>query len=132
MKPDFSGEYVLDRRASALSAGAAAIQSGRVRIDHREPSFRYSAAFAADGAAPLEYSFELVTDGREVSSAENEVSRLYWDGDALVAEHRAGTPHPVFAMTWRYELLEGGRLRATEHMRGGRRDQENVWEFDRQ
>ena len=37
------------------------------------------------------------------------------------------------AMTWRYELLAGGhRLRATERIRGGGRDHDNVWEFDRE
>jgi hypothetical protein len=133
MKSDFSGEYVLDRRASTLSSGAAAVQSAMVRIDHREPVFRYSAKFVADGKTVLEYSFELLTDGAEVPLAENDVSRLSWEGDALVAEHRTGTRNPVVTISWRYELIDTGRrLRAIEQVRGAGRDQENVWEFERQ
>jgi hypothetical protein len=35
MKTDFSGEYVLDRAATALGAGADADEGGIVQIDHR-------------------------------------------------------------------------------------------------
>jgi hypothetical protein len=35
MKPDSSGEWILDRQASALSANAAAFQSGVLRIELR-------------------------------------------------------------------------------------------------
>jgi hypothetical protein len=35
-------------------------------------------------------------------------------------------------MTWRYELIDGRRLRAAEQIRGSGRDQDNVWEFVRQ
>jgi len=131
-KPDFSGEYVLDRRASTLSSGAAAVQSAVVRIEHREPVFRYRATFVADGKT-IEYSFELLADGPEVGLALNDVSRLYWEGDALVSEHRTGTPDPVLTISWRYELMDSGRrLRAIEQIRGGGRDQDNVWVFERQ
>ena len=41
-KPDFSGEWVLNRQASSLSPGADAVQSGTMQIDHREPMFRAS------------------------------------------------------------------------------------------
>ena len=133
MKSDFSGEYVLDRRASTLSSGAAAVQSAVVRIEHREPAFRYTAKFVADGKTVLEYSFELLTDGPEVALGENDVSRLYWEGDALVNEHRTGTPDPVLTISWRYELIDSRRrLRAIEQVRGSGRDQDNVWEFERQ
>lgn len=108
MKSDFSGEYVLDRWASTLSSEAAAVQRAVVRIEHREPVFRYRATFVADGKT-VEYSFERLTDGREVSVGENEMSRLYWEGDALVSEDRTGTPDPVLTVSWRYELIDGGR-----------------------
>ena len=38
-KPDFSGDWTLNRQASMLSPAAAAFQSGVMRIDHREPIF---------------------------------------------------------------------------------------------
>jgi hypothetical protein len=131
MKPDFSGEYVLNRRASALSLAAAAIQSARLRIDHHEPVFHCAATFVADRT--LEFSFERATDGREVAADGNEVCRMYWDGSALVSEDRAGSADSGVTICWRYELVDDGRhLRATEQIRGGGRDQDNVWEFDRQ
>ena len=131
MKSDFSGEFVLDRPASTLSSGAAAFESAVVRIEHREPVFRYWAKFVA-GGKPVEYSFELLTDGPEVALGDNDASRLYWEGDALVSEHRTGTTDPAVTISWRYELVDSGRrLRAIERIKGGGRDQHNVWEFDR-
>jgi hypothetical protein len=72
-------------------------------IEHREPAYRYQAAFVADSKT-VEYSFELLIDGPEAALGENDVSRLYWDGDGL---------------------------RAIERIRGAGRDQDNVWEFER-
>jgi len=111
MKPDFSGEFVLDRPACTLSPGADGITSAIVRIEHREPVFRYAASFVA-GAASI---------------AGDDVSRLYWEGDALVTDQR----DPNMTMSWRYELIDDGRrLRATERIRGSH-SQDNVWEFAR-
>jgi len=131
MKPDFSGEYVLDRRASMLSPGADAVQSASLRIEHLEPMFRCWAKFVT-GDRTLEYSFERSTDGREIPVDESEVSRLYWDGDALVSEDHRRTPDSVRTISWRYELVDDGRrLRAVEQIRGTERHQDNVWEFER-
>ena len=126
MARDFSGDYVLDRSASVLSAGAAGFRHGEFHIRHVEPTFRLTAKFVGHEKT-FEYSYELTTDGREVSLGENDLSRLYWDGDVLVAEHRS----PGFAMTWRYEMMEDRRLRASEQIRGAGRDQDNTWIFDR-
>jgi hypothetical protein len=132
VKPDFSGEYVLDRAASALSAGAAAIETALLRIEHDEPRFRCSARFSsAEGA--IEFNFERHTDGREHVASAHEASRCVWEEDAIVSEDRMGSPEAPVIMTWRYQLTDGGRrLRATERIRGGGRDQDNVWEFARQ
>ena len=46
-KPDFSGEWALNRKASTLSPGATAVGSGVLHIDHREPVFRYPASRGA-------------------------------------------------------------------------------------
>ena len=37
-KPDFSGEWIMNRQASTLSPAASSIQSGHVSIEHREPA----------------------------------------------------------------------------------------------
>jgi hypothetical protein len=47
MKPDFSGEWILDRQASALSSNAAAFQTGVMRIEHRDPIFRFQLSMVA-------------------------------------------------------------------------------------
>jgi hypothetical protein len=59
-------------------------------------------------------------------------SSLRWDGDALVATSRVAIPNGEMTISFRYELEDGGhRLRASEQLRGGGRDQDNVWVFER-
>jgi hypothetical protein len=42
-KPDFSGEWQLNRQASMLSPIVAPVaQTGTLRIEHKEPSFKSS------------------------------------------------------------------------------------------
>src|SRR5262245_42933589 len=132
MNPDFSGEYVLDREASTLSeAGGAGARTGRVRIEHQEPRFRCQLSFVFADGKTFESTFELTTDGREVTDptpGRASASRMDWDGDALVFSHRGG-----ITLTFRYELLDGGRrLRMSEQLRGTDHDQDNVWVLDRQ
>jgi hypothetical protein len=132
MKPDFSGDYVLNRSASALDGPASSMTGARMRFAHDEPRFCCSARFEApDG--PIEFNFERCTDGRVATVSEHETSRCYWDADALVSEDRFGSGDGAVVMSWRYELVGDNRdLRATERIRGGGRDQDNVWEFERQ
>lgn len=131
MKPDFSGEYVLDRPACTLSPGADGMESAVLRIEHAEPVFRVKARFVgADGKA-FEFSFERVSDGR-VDADGDDTSSLSWDSDALVITDETNRPDFEFRMSWRYELVDGGRrLRATEWLRATNHSQDNVWMFDR-
>jgi hypothetical protein len=133
-RPDFSGEWILNRDASTLSQGADAVQSGVWRIEHREPTFRHKAAFAFQNG-PREYSYELQTDGREVV-AEHQgariISTLQWQGSALVVTWRTQRSDSEMTVSFRYELIDAGRrLRAVEQLRGTDHDQDNVWIFDR-
>jgi hypothetical protein len=129
-KPDFSGDYILNRQASTLTPGAAgAISSGVMHIEHREPIFRYRLTYFVHDK-PLDVSFELATDGREaqlIEEGQPTMISLRWDGDALVfTECGQGT------VTFRHELLENGRhLRITEQNRGMGRDQDNIFIFER-
>lgn len=133
-RPDFSGEWILNRPASTLSPGADAVQSGVVQIEHREPTFRYKAAFVSE-TGPLQYEYELLSDGGEIVSTQHgitTVSRLRWEGDALVATWRIQRPDGEMNISFRHELLDDGRrLRAAEQLRGSGRDQDNVWMFER-
>lgn len=122
-RPDLSGEWILNRRASTLSPGADAVQSSVWRIEHRDPKFSVKAT-AVSATGPIEFQFEL--------STEQSASVLRWEGETLVANMRVPLPEGELNISFRYELLDGGRrLRAIETLRGGGRDQDNTWIFDR-
>jgi hypothetical protein len=135
-KPDFSGEWKLNRQASSLSPVVApAAQSGILRIEHHEPKFAAQQTIVLDGK-PFESKFELLTDGREVATTDDRgrrtVSTLRWDANALVATWRIQGTSAEVIISFRYELEDGGRrLRAAEQIRGGGRDQDNLWVFER-
>ena len=130
MKPDFSGEWVLNRQASTLSAAAAGIDSGVLRIDHRDPLCGFRMNMSASGQA-IEHAWEISSDGKEVAGG-GFVARLSWDADTLVFQTCEQSPDAPWSMFWRYELLEESRcLRAVEQIRGAGRDQDNIWMFDR-
>jgi hypothetical protein len=132
--PDFSGEWILNREASTLSPGAAAVRSGVWRIEHREPTFRHKAAFVTE-SHPIEYEYEMVSDGREVVGTEHGarlVSSLGWEGSALLFTCRTQHPGGEMVISFQYELLDAGRrLQATEQVRGTDHDQDNIWVFER-
>ena len=133
-KPDFSGDWTLNREASTLSPAANGVQGGAVHIEHREPQFRYKATLMTQ-ANPIEYEIQFVSDGNPVVSTQagaKTTSSLRWDGDALVLSSTMLRAAGETTIAFRYELIDGGRrLRATERIRGGGRDQDNVWVFDR-
>jgi len=133
-KSDFSGAWTLNRSASTLSPGAAAVQSGVVRIEHRDPNFRYKATLASS-SGPLQFEYELKSDGRDVGAVQNGVttlSNLRWEGEALVANFRIQRPNGETRISFRYELIDDGlRLRATERLRGAGQEQDNIWIFER-
>ena len=135
-KPDFSGEWKLNRQASTLSPVVApAAQSGVLRIEHHEPKFAAQQTIVLDGK-PFESKFNLLTDGREVVTTDDRgrrtVSTLRWDANALIATWRIQGTGTEVTISFRYELEDGGRrLRAAEQIRGGGRDQDNLWVFER-
>lgn len=130
MKRDFSGEWVLNRQASSLSSVASAMESGIMWIDHRDPKCGFRMNMSVGGQS-IEHAWEILSDGTEVAGG-GALSRIFWEGEALVFECRSQSPDESWTMSWRYELLEGGRrLRAVEQIRGGGRDQDNIWIFER-
>ena len=69
-KPDFSGEWTLNREASVLSPVVApVVQSGFVKIDHREPAVSVHLSITMDGK-PFDARFERPSE---------------WDGEALAS-----------------------------------------------
>lgn len=67
-QPDFTGEWTLNVAASALSPVVApVVQSGFVRIEHREPTVTVHLSTTMDDK-PFDVRFERASN---------------WDGDAL-------------------------------------------------
>ena len=124
---------MLNLKASTLAGGAAAVRSATLCIEHREPMVRCQGAFTFDGSS-FNFTLERVCDGREVVDGKEPptTSSLRWEGDALVFIDRTGAADAPVTMSWRYELDDSGRrLTAIERIRGGGRDQDNVWVFER-
>ena len=64
-KPDFSGEWTLNVGASRLSPMVApAVQTGFVRIDHREPTIAVHLSITMDGK-PVEFRFERSSNSED-------------------------------------------------------------------
>ena len=133
-RPDFSGEWILNRQASTASALAKGVQSGVVRIEHREPTFRYQALFVNE-IGPVQSEYNLRSDGREVGIIDQgltALSALRWENEALVLTSRVQRVDGELRVSLRYALIDSGRrLRVMEQIRGGLRDQDNIWLFDR-
>ncbi len=126
MKPDFSGEYVLNRQASRLSAAVAeSVQNASLRIKHDEPSFSCQGSFSFVNSKPVEWAFKLTAD--ELEATQTERPGLHWDGVALVCTIRNGG----MTITFLYEFDAERRLRLAEQLRGTDHDQDNLWIFDR-
>jgi hypothetical protein len=129
-KPNFSGEWILNREASTLSPGADGVQSFVWRIEHREPMLRHHAT-GVTGSNPIEYAYELQSDGPALAP-DTDGASLRWDEDTLVVMFRTKRPDRDMLIVFRYELVDAGRrLRATEQVRGTDHDQDNVWIFER-
>jgi hypothetical protein len=131
-RPDFSGEWKLDRAASSLQGELTAVESGVVRIQHREPSFGFSRTFVVK-TQPIDTSFEIQTDGREVANSTRGLatrSKMGWQGSSLLLTVLIDGPHGTVSNVVRYELLDGGRmLRAIEDVGGAAPTHHNVWMF---
>jgi hypothetical protein len=123
MKPDFSGEYVLNRAVSTLSPlGAANVETASLRVRHAEPTFGCEAKFFFANGETGHWNFELDTD-----EAAEGGSSIRWDGDALVVTIR--TPGPTITFCYRFDAEN--RLCLAEQLSGTDHDQDNVWVFER-
>src|SRR6185503_9015532 len=65
-RPDFSGDYVLNRQASTLPPPVSNVESGTLRVEHREPSFSFTRTYVI-GGTPRDARFTIRTDGSELS-----------------------------------------------------------------
>ena len=134
-RPDFSGEWVLNHQASRLPPSVSNIESGVVRIEHREPEFRFHRTYVIAGTS-RHADFAIHTDGAEKTQTEPQglstTFTLRWDGTALVLAMRIAGPGFNATNDVRYELLDGGRrLQATEVGRAPQGNHDAVWVYDR-
>ena len=133
-RPDFSGEWTLDRSASSLQGDMAAVEGGVLRVQHREPSFTFSRTFIIK-TQPIETSFDIQTDGREIARSNGGLtsrSRLEWQGNSLLLTVLIDAPRGIVSNVVRYELLDDGRLlRAVEDVGGAAPTHHNIWMFVR-
>jgi hypothetical protein len=134
-RPDFSGNWVLNRQASTLPPPVSAVESGVVRIEHLEPSFGFHRTYVIAGT-PRDASFVIPTDGSQRSETGPQglttVSTLRWDGSDLVLAMLIKGAGVEATNDVRYALLDGGRrLRATERGRSPHGDHDAVWIYDR-
>jgi hypothetical protein len=134
-KPDFSGEWVLNRQASTLPPPVSSVESGVVRIEHREPEFHFRRTYVIAGTS-RDAAFSIHTDGAEETQTGPQgfptTSTLRWDGAALVLAMRIVGSGFVATNDVRYELLDDGRrLRATEVGRAPQGNHDAVWIYDR-
>ena len=130
-RPDFSGEWILDRQASHLTGGASGMESGVLRIDHRDPKCSFHISMRAGGES-VERAWESRLSDEVPLVDSGFYSRLFWEGDALVFQCGSRSADESWSMLWRYQLFDSGqRLRAVEEMRGRGNDPENTWIFER-
>ena len=136
-RPNFTGDWTLDLKASQLHQDFRALERSVVRIDHREPAFTFRRTVVVKGQQN-EASYDVTTDGREhrgvAPNGGVSVSTMHWEQMALVIHQRIADPKAgELKISVRYELIDDGRtLRATEDFEGGGRSHHNVWIFRRQ
>lgn len=133
-RPNFSGEWVFNRAASTLQGESAAVEGAVIRIDHRDPAFKFQRTFQVKGQS-LDAAYEIQADGREVTATARGLasrSRMEWQGSSLLLSAFVTGPRGEVTNIVRYELLDGGRvLRAVEDLGGAAPVHHNVWIYDR-
>ena len=100
-KPDFSGTWKLNTAKSEGAPGSLV-----VKIDHKDPVFKYTASGSQDGNE-FEETAELPTDGKEVTTSNGLLVKAHWDGNVLVMEYKSQDGN--FAGVARHSISEDGK-----------------------
>ena len=82
-KPDLSGTWKLNIDKSDL--GGAPITELVVTVDHKEPSFKFTAKGSA-GGQDFEETESFTTDGKPTEDSRGGTVKCHWDGAALLIE----------------------------------------------
>ena len=110
-KPDFTGTWKLNVEKSDL--GGAPITSVVVQIQHKDPTFTYTAKGAADGQ-DFEESETFTTDGKASQDSRGGTLKAQWDGEVLVTEATGPDGNPAY--TSRMALSADGKTTIRDHL----------------
>ncbi len=117
-KPDFSGSWQLDPLRSRYDAKVPAPKSGSLIIEHSDPNVRIElTTMTAKG--PEHYSFELTTDGTEVSKTidgKPYTALAHWgdiNGTRLVLTIKQETPSGTVETSRMMRLGDKGKILTT-------------------
>ncbi len=132
-RPDFSGMWTFNRTRSVLQIPPP--DSSVFVVTHNEPDFRLSRTHVY-GAKSDTFTLDLVTDGREVTYAQGELSvvcRAFWEGDVLVFDSQVTKGTELAANRVRYRLsTDQNTIVADERFRSTKLSYDNVWVLERQ
>ena len=78
MRPDLTGNWVLNRDACELSTGASAVRSAKLRIEHDDPPIRCAARFEFNDGNVFEFTTESTAIEADSTPAADGSAR--WDG----------------------------------------------------
>lgn len=135
-KPNFSGTWVLNARASKLELKNPPVAS-TFTIQHEEPNFHLKRTHVYARGKRDTWGIDLVTDGKhEVvrkDGPNRDVTRMYWDNSVLVLDEKVTAPDGSFGTNVvRYTLSENGEvMTALEHEEYPGGQLTNKWVFDR-
>src|SRR5688500_1502111 len=101
-RPDLTGDWVLNRDACELSAGASAVRGAHLHLEHHDPAIRCSARFEFNDWTSFEFTTERIATETDSTPAADGSARC--DGDGLVFTDYMGEEPDLVTMTWRYEV----------------------------
>lgn len=91
-KPDFTGQWELNVQKSDL--GGAPMTKLTVQIEHKDPTFTYTAKATVDGQ-DFEESETFKTDGTPTQSSRGATVRAHWENETLIIESTAADGSPL-------------------------------------
>ncbi len=96
--PNFTGTWKLNVGKSEL--GGRPIKELTVVVEHKDPSFKYTASGVSDDGSSFDQTQELTTDNKPAQGENGTVAAAHWDGSALAIEIKSADG----------DVLESGRI----------------------
>jgi len=103
-RPNLTGTWKLNTEKS--DTGGQNVQDLIVKIEHKDPMFRYTAAGSAEGNN-FEESAELSIGGKETTASNGLLVSARWEGNVMVATFHSADDS--FSGIARHSLSEDGK-----------------------